>query len=214
MGAHPGESSFIKAESTPVKGSDNTVQQQQLVLEIKCLELEERRMEIEANVRLRTLEVEVMRMKGGCRMQSPEFDISKLIVRSLGDIGNQTFVEFAHEKERMFNRWCASQGVKQFKELRDLMIMEEFKNCLPECVATYLNEQKETQVAQAVVLADEFSLTHINSSAGKSPLHHNNITHKREFPDGSVGPLKTNTPHFDWKTGGVGKPKESWSCHG
>ncbi|KAJ8340985.1 hypothetical protein SKAU_G00332760 [Synaphobranchus kaupii] len=107
---------------------------------------------------------------------------------------SQTFVEFAREKESMFDRWCAAQGVKQFEQLRDLMIMEEFKNCLPERVATYLNKQKVTQVAMAAVLADEFSLTHASLSVGKPPPRHNDVTPRREFPGSSAGPLKASAP--------------------
>ena len=56
---------------------------------------------------------------------------------------SQTYVEFACEKERLFNRWCASMGVEEdFKKLRKLMLLEEFKNCLPGEVKTYIEEQK------------------------------------------------------------------------
>ena len=81
---------------------------------------------------------------------------------------SQTYVEFAWEKEALFDRWCASQGVNDFKLLRALMIMEDFKNCLPERVATYLNEQKVTEVPKAAVLADEYVLTHKTKFVGRS----------------------------------------------
>lgn len=38
--------------------------------------------------------------------------------------------------------------------------MEEFKNCFPERVSTYLNEHKVHNVFKASVLADEYVLTH------------------------------------------------------
>lgn len=47
-----------------------------------------------------------------------------------------------------------------FGQLRDLVLLEEFKNCLPEKIATYVNEQKALTVATAAVLADEYVLTH------------------------------------------------------
>ena len=55
VGADPGESSCMKAESTPVKSerSDNTLQEQRPALEMKRLELGERKMELEANLRIR-----------------------------------------------------------------------------------------------------------------------------------------------------------------
>lgn len=45
---------------------------------------------------------------------------------------NQTFVEFGHEKETLFDRWCQSKNVNDFDKLRDLILLEEFKNCLPD----------------------------------------------------------------------------------
>lgn len=42
----------------------------------------------------------------------------------------------------------------------ELMLLEEFKNCLPERTAVYLNEQKVSTLQQAVKLADGFALTH------------------------------------------------------
>jgi len=72
----------------------------------------------------------------------------------------QTFVEFAREKGILFDKWVTASKTKDFNSLRDLMLLEEFKNCLSERVVTYLNEQKVTNLSQAAVLADEFVLTH------------------------------------------------------
>ncbi len=47
---------------------------------------------------------------------------------------DETYVEFVREKESMFDRWCASMKVKTYEELRELILLEEFKNCLPERV--------------------------------------------------------------------------------
>ena len=38
---------------------------------------------------------------------------------------NQIYVEFAHDKEWLFDRWCASMGVgSDFKRLQELMLLE------------------------------------------------------------------------------------------
>ncbi|XP_028855030.1 uncharacterized protein LOC114801180 [Denticeps clupeoides] len=71
-----------------------------------------------------------------------------------------TYVEFAREKEALFNRWCVSSKVSTWEQLRELILLEEFKNCVPEAVATHLNDQKVSTLAQAAVCADEFVLTH------------------------------------------------------
>lgn len=78
---------------------------------------------------------------------------------------NQSYVEFVREKEVLFGRWCSSQNVTGFNQLKQLILMEDFKNCLPDKVTTYLNENKVTDVAKAAVLVDEFVLTHKSSFA-------------------------------------------------
>ncbi|XP_073732325.1 uncharacterized protein [Misgurnus anguillicaudatus] len=81
----------------------------------------------------------------------------------------QSYVEFGREKIALFDRWCSAQDVKDFEQLRDVVLMEEFKNCLPDKIATYLNEQKVTNVSAAAVLADEYVLIH-KESFEKPPL--------------------------------------------
>ena len=73
---------------------------------------------------------------------------------------NQTYVEFVRDKSVLFDKWCHSCNVNTVAELRELDLLEEFKKCLLERIVVYLNEQKETSVTKAAVLADEFILTH------------------------------------------------------
>ena len=73
----------------------------------------------------------------------------------------KTIVEFARNKERLFDRWCVSMGVNNdFKKLRELMFLEEFKNCVPNEIKTYLEEQKLITLHQAAVRSDDYSLPH------------------------------------------------------
>lgn len=44
----------------------------------------------------------------------------------------QTYREFGREKEALFERWCRSKGVDNFDKLRDLILLEDFKNCVPD----------------------------------------------------------------------------------
>ncbi|KAL0153953.1 hypothetical protein M9458_050710 [Cirrhinus mrigala] len=74
----------------------------------------------------------------------------------------QTYVEFVREKKVLFEKWCFSSRVASLEELQELILLEEFKNCLPSNIVVYLNEQKVTSLANAAVLADEFVLTHKN----------------------------------------------------
>lgn len=96
----------------------------------------------------------------------------------------QTFVEFAREKENMFVRWCASKQVETKEQLRDLILLEEFKNCVPAVLATYLNEQKVSKLFDAAVMADEFALTH-KGLYGNRDLRRNYQGHSKPVVAGS-----------------------------
>ena len=44
---------------------------------------------------------------------------------------NQTYMEFAKVKESLFDRWCTSKDIDEdFVKLRQLVLVEEFKNCV------------------------------------------------------------------------------------
>ena len=73
----------------------------------------------------------------------------------------QTFTEFAREKEVQFDRWCTAMEVAQdYNKLRQIILLEEFKACLPPHIKTYLDERKVSDLNQAAICADDYSLTH------------------------------------------------------
>jgi len=44
----------------------------------------------------------------------------------------QIYMEFAHQKEMLFSRWCASQQIaNSFEKHEQLVLLEEFKSCVP-----------------------------------------------------------------------------------
>ena len=63
---------------------------------------------------------------------------------------SQTRVEFAHEKEVYFDRWCNSREVgTDFEKLRQVILIEAFKRCVRDDIKTYLDEQKVENLAKA-----------------------------------------------------------------
>lgn len=82
--------------------------------------------------------------------------------RSHAKTAKQTYVEFAREKRTLFEKWCFSSRITTLEHLQELILLEEFKNCVPESVEVHLNDQKVTSLIDAAVLADEFALTHRN----------------------------------------------------
>ncbi|KAF7711489.1 hypothetical protein HF521_000500, partial [Silurus meridionalis] len=71
----------------------------------------------------------------------------------------QTYVEFAREKTTLLDKWCSASGVRNFNQLK-LILLEEFKSCLHEQLVVHLNEQKIDTLAKAAIFADKFVLTH------------------------------------------------------
>ena len=88
---------------------------------------------------------------------------------------SQTYVEFARTKENLFDRWCTATEVNtEFNKLRQLMLLEEFKSCLPSDIKTHLDERRAEDLHQAAIWADDYALTHkasfkrIQSSQGEN----------------------------------------------
>uniref|UniRef100_A0A8C9ZWI8 SCAN box domain-containing protein n=1 Tax=Sander lucioperca TaxID=283035 RepID=A0A8C9ZWI8_SANLU len=73
--------------------------------------------------------------------------------RGLRKTQSQSYVDFAREKGILFDRWCAACKAANLSSLRELMLLEEFKNCVPERTTVYLN--KVSTLQQAATLADE-----------------------------------------------------------
>ena len=73
---------------------------------------------------------------------------------------NQSYVEFLREKENALDKWCDSKRIDgDAEKLRQLILAEEFLNCVPE-VRVHLSERKTDVTHEMAALADEYILTH------------------------------------------------------
>ena len=75
---------------------------------------------------------------------------------------SKTHVEFAREKENLFNRWCHSKEIGQ-----DLL--EECKDKVRPDIRSHLDEQKVEELEKAAIMADDYALTHKMSSKSGNP---------------------------------------------
>ena len=83
---------------------------------------------------------------------------------------SKTHVEFAREKENLFNRWCHSKEIGQdFKKLKQMVLREEFKDKVRPDIRSHLDEQKVEELEKAAVMADDYALTHKMSSKSGNP---------------------------------------------
>ena len=78
-------------------------------------------------------------------------------------------LKFARVKESLFDRWCTSKdNDEDFVKVRQLVLVEEFKNCASCDVKTYLDEKKVESLKEAAVLADDYVLTHRGLSSQRT----------------------------------------------
>ena len=74
---------------------------------------------------------------------------------------NQSYVEFLRGKENALDKWCDSKRIDgDAEKLRQLILAEEFLNCVPEEVRVHLSERKTDVTYEMAALADEYILTH------------------------------------------------------
>ena len=91
-------------------------------------------------------------------------------IRILRKADGQTNVEFAREKEMCFDKWCSSQDITEFEKLRQLILLEEFKNCMRDEVKIYLCEREVETLEEAAKLADIYEVTHKKAVVNKPPF--------------------------------------------
>ena len=81
---------------------------------------------------------------------------------------SKTHVEFVREKENLkgkkgkgeYNRWCHSKEVGQdFKKLKQMVLLEEFKDKVRPDIRSHLDEQKVEELEKAAVMANDYALT-------------------------------------------------------
>ena len=109
---------------------------------------------------------------------------------------NQTHVEFARNKEQLFDRWCCSKKIDQnYDKLRQLVLVEEFKRCIQSDVKTFLDEKQVETLEEAARLADDYYLTHKVSFIAKPKPTSSHPQNKYMSGNSSGMPSQSNTPN-------------------
>ena len=72
----------------------------------------------------------------------------------------QTHSEFAKEKEQLFDIWYSSVQVENIAQLREMILLEEFKRSVRQDVRLHLEEQRVEMLDEAARIADDYALTH------------------------------------------------------
>ena len=130
--------------------------------------------------------------------------------RSAKKESNQTHVEFARVQEQMFDRWLSSKNVnKDFKQLRQLVLIEQFKECIHANIKTHLDERDINNLEDAAKTADDYALTHRLSTNNMGGPNKYNQYHKGN----SNRPNKDKSPQ-NQKSTKEGKTQSGSSSQG
>lgn len=72
--------------------------------------------------------------------------------------------------------------INDYESLRELLLLEEFKNGVLERVIVYLNERTVSTVSQKAVLTDEFVLTHKQAFKSVIVAHSSDRPKPKAYP--------------------------------
>ncbi|XP_064097613.1 uncharacterized protein LOC135209005 [Macrobrachium nipponense] len=86
--------------------------------------------------------------------------------KSLRKDENITYVEYGKKLERLFYDWLTSAKVEDFDDLKNLVLLENFKDSVSPKIKLYIEDRRKVSFAGATRLADEYSVTH-NLSVSK-----------------------------------------------
>ena len=89
--------------------------------------------------------------------------------RSLWRKPVDNFLELVRQQEVVFDRWLAASNTYTFQELRQLMLVEQFKSSLPRPIEVHLNDGEITQLKLGAMTADSYELT-LRRRAWKGPI--------------------------------------------
>ena len=92
--------------------------------------------------------------------------------REMRKRSDQNYTEFAQKLSVQFKRWCTASEIESEEALRQLILIEQFKNGLPTQIATYISKHQVATVSEAATLADDYALVHKTGFYGTPPFRY------------------------------------------
>jgi len=111
--------------------------------------------------------------------------------REIQKTQHETFCEFLTRKKLVFDKWIRAEEIgSDFDKLRQLCILEEFKNCIPDSIKLHIEDQQIKDGRLAAEAADRFSLIHREKSKNQLPsrqfINKDNSGNKPNFSQGTI----------------------------
>ena len=83
-------------------------------------------------------------------------------------VEKDSFTEYGNQLCRNFDRWLTSENVTSFRELRELIILEQLLRRLPNDVRIWVQDRSPKSVKEATTLADQYTITRGNGRSQNS----------------------------------------------
>lgn len=100
----------------------------------------------------------------------------RLEFRTLRIKSDQTYADLARQQELAFDKWLRACDVHTFQDLKQLLLIEQFKSSVPRHIELHLSQQKVNGSRKAAEMADNYVLVHAEpwknkpSANGKKPV--------------------------------------------
>ncbi|KAL2102623.1 hypothetical protein ACEWY4_001791 [Coilia grayii] len=121
----------------------------------------------------------------------------RLEFRSLRIQSGQTYVDVARQQELAFDKWLRACDVNTFQDLKQLLLVEQFKASVPRDIELHLTQQQVTEARRAAEMADNYVLVHNepwktkSSAEGKRQVHE--VKKEVDVPHQPKGNYNTRT---------------------
>ena len=110
------------------------------------------------------------------------------------------------------DRWCDSEEIKKdYERIRQMFLLEEFKNCVHPAIKNYIAERKASTLSKAAEMADEYFLSHkhlLQKGTPQQTFQRTFHSNKNRFEVSSSSPKTTDSKPSDAKST---FHKSSWS---
>ncbi|KAJ8374428.1 hypothetical protein SKAU_G00050080 [Synaphobranchus kaupii] len=106
--------------------------------------------------------------------------------RNLKRRNGESYLDVGRRLSIAFDRWLAAGKVFDYSELRELMLVEQFKNSVPRKVEVYLSERQVNKLVEASQMADAFEVIHAEPSGKSRPNGGCHDGHRNQEVSGGV----------------------------
>ncbi|KAJ8364947.1 hypothetical protein SKAU_G00137780 [Synaphobranchus kaupii] len=108
--------------------------------------------------------------------------------RNLKRRNGESYLDVGRRLSIAFDRWLAAGKVFDYSELRELMLVEQFKNSGPREVEVYLSERQVNKLVEASQMADAFEVIHAEPSGKSRPNGGRHDGHQNQEVSGGGRP--------------------------